>query len=243
VSRLVRFYPRAWRDRYGAEFEALLEERPPRRRDVADTLLGAADAHLHPYLADPAAGPMPRTHRVPGLLAVAGGVLWCLVVGLATVGVWEAWPYLWFSLLTMFVSLPGDYMAAHGRRIAMAIGAFGLSFLAANLLPWGFAGIVVSGMAVSLLGGMLALVSIRAGIAARERWTLFALTLGLQTVVAIPISMGLIDWSGSSSPVAFALVVAPYGLAWALVGIRLAIRGSATFVDHPALPATEVPAK
>ena len=45
-SLLVRCYPASWRERYGEEFEAILEERPLGPFDVADVLLGAIDAQL-----------------------------------------------------------------------------------------------------------------------------------------------------------------------------------------------------
>jgi len=40
--RLVRLFPRTWRARYGAEFEALLESSPLTRRTVTDVLRRAA---------------------------------------------------------------------------------------------------------------------------------------------------------------------------------------------------------
>jgi hypothetical protein len=43
---LVHLYPRTWRDRYGDEFEALLEECLHTPLDVLDIFLGALDAHL-----------------------------------------------------------------------------------------------------------------------------------------------------------------------------------------------------
>jgi hypothetical protein len=43
---LVQLYPRAWRQRYGEEFEALLERCLHSPLDVLDILLGALDAHL-----------------------------------------------------------------------------------------------------------------------------------------------------------------------------------------------------
>jgi len=45
-SWLIRLYPRAWRQRYGEEFEALLEECLCSPLDILDILLGALDAHL-----------------------------------------------------------------------------------------------------------------------------------------------------------------------------------------------------
>lgn len=43
---LVRLYPRSWRERYGPEFEALLEQCLHTPLDVLDIVLGALDAHL-----------------------------------------------------------------------------------------------------------------------------------------------------------------------------------------------------
>ena len=49
-SWLVNLYPRAWRERYGDEFETLLEECLHSPLDVLDILLGALDAHFElPY--------------------------------------------------------------------------------------------------------------------------------------------------------------------------------------------------
>jgi hypothetical protein len=42
---LLRCYPRAWRQRYGAEFVALLAQLPPTPSRIADILRGALDAH------------------------------------------------------------------------------------------------------------------------------------------------------------------------------------------------------
>jgi hypothetical protein len=47
IALLLRLYPARWRDRYGDEFAAVVEERPLGPFDVADILLGALDAHLH----------------------------------------------------------------------------------------------------------------------------------------------------------------------------------------------------
>ena len=51
MRHLVRLYPKRWRDRYGAEIAALLEQ--PRMTTVVDVLRGAIDAHLHPTLSTP----------------------------------------------------------------------------------------------------------------------------------------------------------------------------------------------
>jgi hypothetical protein len=45
AARLARLYPRAWRERYGEEFTALLEEQQFSASVIANVLLGAIDAH------------------------------------------------------------------------------------------------------------------------------------------------------------------------------------------------------
>jgi hypothetical protein len=45
LSPLIRLYPRRWRDRYGDEYEALLDAIPPSPRSIADVVRGAVLAH------------------------------------------------------------------------------------------------------------------------------------------------------------------------------------------------------
>lgn len=45
---LLRLYPSGWRDRYGDEFEALLEDYPLTPFALVDVLVGALDAHIEP---------------------------------------------------------------------------------------------------------------------------------------------------------------------------------------------------
>lgn len=45
--RLLRLYPRAWRERYADEAAAVLEERPATFHTLFDLFLGLLDAHLH----------------------------------------------------------------------------------------------------------------------------------------------------------------------------------------------------
>ena len=46
LAGLARLYPRAWRRRYGAGLEALLDERPATPAVALDVVRGAASAHL-----------------------------------------------------------------------------------------------------------------------------------------------------------------------------------------------------
>lgn len=234
MSRLVRLYPRAWRDRYEDEFLALLEARPPTSRDMIDTVFGAVDAHLHPQ-GD--ISPQPWTHRLPGLFALIAGATWSAVF-LAFVfwqdAAWAVAILIPVSLLLMFLSLPGDYMAAHGRRIAIALGLVGLCIVVANLpysLPTVVAGI---GGYLIALGGMLTLAAIRAEIGPSRRWTLLVLAVLLPAAIGLPVALGLGTVSEDEAWVLVLLL--PYGLAWLFVGLRLAIRGSATLIDPPRNP-------
>jgi hypothetical protein len=51
ARRLVRLYPRAWRERYEEEFVAMLEHGPASARELLDVTLGALDAWLMPQVA------------------------------------------------------------------------------------------------------------------------------------------------------------------------------------------------
>ena len=79
MSRLIDLYPPAWRDRYLAELEDLLEDRPPTIRDRLDILRGAIDAWIHPQLI--AGEPRQKngalgSRVLAGAAAVVGGGLW-----------------------------------------------------------------------------------------------------------------------------------------------------------------------
>ena len=234
MSRLVRLYPKVWRDRYEEEFLTLLAERPPTFADLLDTVRGALDAHLNPQGDGESA---PLTHRIPGLLALGAGAMWLIAfIGFVF---WqdEAWArasLIPLSLFMMFLSLPGDYMAAHGRQIAIAIGVLGLCIVIANL-PYSPPTVVAGvGGWLFALGGMLTLAAIRAEIGPTGRWTMLVLAVVLPAAIGFPVAMGLGNVSPDESWILGSLL--PYGLAWVLVGLRLVIRGSATLVDQPASP-------
>ncbi|MFN7972837.1 MAG: hypothetical protein U0166_10890 [Acidobacteriota bacterium] len=53
---LLNLYPKAWRERYGAEMGALLEERPGSIALAVDLIAGAIDARMQPA---PQAAPVP----------------------------------------------------------------------------------------------------------------------------------------------------------------------------------------
>ena len=94
MSRLVRLYPRPWRDRYEAEFLGLIAERPLTLIERFDVVRGALDARLHPQVRPMSdAEPLPpelvadlRVARRLGLAALIGAVLWPAAFLVAAMG-------------------------------------------------------------------------------------------------------------------------------------------------------------
>src|SRR4051794_34814331 len=72
LSPLIRLYPRRWRDRYGEEYEALLESIPPSLRSLADVVRGAVIPHGRP---SPSGGPDMPAYSRPQAVASAIALL------------------------------------------------------------------------------------------------------------------------------------------------------------------------
>ncbi len=113
MKHLLRLYPRAWRDRYGDEFEALLDQRSLRLRDGVDIVHGALDARLH-ALANPRSSPPAPSSAAVLLWWVALGVL----LGLGFVVV----PSLGPSLLLLSMLLIAGSVLALGPAAVWAAG-------------------------------------------------------------------------------------------------------------------------
>jgi hypothetical protein len=140
---LLRLYPAAWRDRYGEEFAALLEERPLSPFDVLDIAFGAFDARLRPR--ELALDLAPRrkrlmNERIGGIGAIAGGGLLLLMMGIGFLvpGSGTAAAYLYpvvaIALLAALIGLSG----VQGRRNPA--------------LVWTAVALPVAGLAVGLAG-------------------------------------------------------------------------------------------
>jgi hypothetical protein len=247
MSRLLRLYPTAWRERYEAEFLRVLQERPVGLRASVDVLLGAVDAHVHPELIGSA--PQPWTHRLPGLFAMSAGLIWSwFFVRALMAAPEEEWgESIGFAVLLMVIALPGDYLVAYGRRIGVAVVAIVVAMFLGQALPWSVAdGLanLAAGVTAWLLvwAGMLTLVAIRAGIGPGARWLLLGVAILVPALVGIPI-LGGFGPGDRGGAVAMLVAVLPYGVAWTLLGLRMARRGSATIRDTPPNPrATEVSA-
>jgi hypothetical protein len=226
VSALVRLYPAAWRARYGAEFEALLVERPPSARDVFDIALSALDARLAPQLQSAVerqgAG---WGVRLAGGAAIAGGLAWSVTFMAAMLdknGSDWSLPILGAVILTL-LSLPGRYLSAYIRPVAVGIAAVGLSLAAwiTDAVPWGLIVLVpILAVTIVLGPGALALAAARAGVRPRDRWRLVLLTTPWPVVAGLVTITGLLP-----DPVAMASMVVttlPIGVAWILIGARVA---------------------
>ena len=98
----ARLYPRAWRDRYGEEFDALIDDMRPRWRDVVNTLVGALIMQIS------------RLALVPVAAAALGAI-----VGVA---ITLAMPPVYASSSWVLVQ-SGGTSAERGQRIRSAIDA------------------------------------------------------------------------------------------------------------------------
>ena len=146
INLLLRLYPPRWRDRYGDEFVAVLEERPLGPFDVADVLLGALDAHLHLRglgAASQHAKGFPMSLRIGGYAAIVGGALWLLVLAGNAIndGGDSFAPFLGYAIV--------------GATVMTLVALVGLSAFQARshpVLTWAAFAIPATGAVIGLLG-------------------------------------------------------------------------------------------
>jgi hypothetical protein len=150
---LLRLYPRIWRARYEEELLAVLESRPLSFPDTIDMLLGAIDAHLHPYLG---AKGMPLQERIIHMLRALRRsliTLFCAYIGFVLAG-------MAFQKLTEYE----DFVAAAqahslvGTSFTLVVIGSVLALLAilAGGLPIAFA-VVKDALATKRIGRLLLL--------------------------------------------------------------------------------------
>lgn len=238
MKRLVGLYPADWQARYGPEFEAILQARPPGARDRVDIVRGAIDARLHPQV--PGTGDLsPAPHPVsvlPGVLLAMGGLSWAIasaIVATARIsasGYLDAGAALAF-MIAAIILIPlgssialGDLPSAVARRGGALNGAFLVSVLAIWILPWPTLGIAMFVVFFALSGLHHAIVAARVGWVPRAVTALVvvATTGGVAGFVGV-LMLGLGGQGGTASAqetfrLLYTVVVAPFGVAWALVG-------------------------
>jgi len=149
MSKLVRLFPWAWRERYGEEFEALLEETPMTVRAVGDVIRAAANARLRWLLAPVdarldvlAAGRLggASAQRAGAACAVGGGLLWALTFVVGSAVDWGRWGNdLGFLLL----------IAAAGLLLVAHVTAAVTTTSPALVIDW--LGVVISSVGAVLL--------------------------------------------------------------------------------------------
>lgn len=221
MSRLVRLYPPAWRERYLAEFADLLDARPPGLRDRIDIVRGAADAWLRPQVAGRAPRSDPGGRSVASIVAalagVAGGLLFAasalsmsatpvradLGYKVVDVGIW----LLSFGMILTGIAgialaprAGSRTTAATVSAIAMVVGGIMVA------LPWpilflGFFGYAIAAIAFGLVIGRIG-----------------SLPLG----GAVSIAAFLLPMTNTED--ARALVMIPLGLAWCALHAVAALR-------------------
>lgn len=166
-SLLIRCYPALWRDRYGAEFEAILAERPLGPFDLIDILLGALDAQLRlrgrgAHLAQGRG--LSMSLRIGGIAAIVGAALLTVAgvlgTGLVLVDGAVASVLLVTGLAVLLVALAGlsAFQArVHPRLIWLAFAVTAIGTVASLA---GLFGMVLAGddsWIVWFLGSMTAL--------------------------------------------------------------------------------------
>lgn len=163
MSTLVRLYPRAWRERYGAELDDLLANRAVGFAGGIDLIRGALDAHRHPELVDPSVlDPAPtapvsrqrfedlRVARRLGIGTLVGAIVWIVGWIVAANGPLvvdgdhsyrdgaDAMPIVLGSMILLSGGLIGQLIRLPGQAIVARFGAF-VGLLAAPiwaLAPW-----------------------------------------------------------------------------------------------------------
>ena len=225
--RLVGLYPAPWRHRYGDEFLAVLEERPPRGLDVIDIAWGALDAHLFPQAPE---GRFRMFTRLAGSAALVAGLL--LVLG----AFWDGGPVLSpLRVAAVYVLILVGLIGIHLRQVSVrpglawfgfaaafigwGVGATSLALTTAGVLPpsggelgW-VAGLAIWIGSVALGASMLAIGS-------------FPLAVGLAITVGAPLSMlGLVGGLANETAGVLDIVtragIVLSGLGWMGAGLSL----------------------
>jgi hypothetical protein len=201
MSRIVRLYPAAWRERYEPEFVELLATRPPGLMDGVDIIRGALDAHLHPQVLQrreiqppsPASEDHVRLARRLGFGAVGGAALWIIAWVVASLGPIRyddqgayrdgaaAFPFLLGAIALLSGGLAGQLVhLPRSARLARIGAGVALPFLLIwGIQPW------LLWAAVPMVGGLVVLALGAHHSGAWPTWTSGAVALACFVVVAI----------------------------------------------------------
>ena len=229
-SLLIRCYPARWRDRYGEEFEAILEERPLGPFDVADILLGALDARLRQGRrgADIATGrSFSMSLRIGGIAAMIGAPVWVAGFAIssgavANVDTRAAAIVLVVGSLLLLIALAG--LSAFQARVhpLLSWAAFALPAVGTLGLIFGAAAVVLErdelteafffGLLMFFVGSLLfAIATFFTAVFSRAT----AVLLGLATVLAFAGGGG-----NESRPILTVAGMICFTLGWVALGVQ-----------------------
>jgi capsular polysaccharide biosynthesis protein len=105
IRRMIRLYPLSWRERYGPEFDALLEDVKPRGSDIADIAKEVVQMHI--------------TTWNPGKITVALAIFGTLVAGVTALRI----PDTYLSTAVLKAGRSDSESVANMVRTAMTRGA------------------------------------------------------------------------------------------------------------------------
>lgn len=225
--RLIGLYPAPWRHRYGEEFLALLEDRPPAALQVIDILWGAVDAHLFPQAPE---GRFRMFTRIAGAAALGAGLI--LVIGLFW-QVSDAFNAVRVSAIyvLILIGLTGILL----RQVNVRPGLAWFGFLA-GFLAWGIgiAGIILSTVGVlppsggepGFFAGILLWIGSTALGATMLAIGVFPILASLALTIGAPLAMiglflGLTSLQATPLVVASQAGIVLFGLGWVGVGLSL----------------------
>lgn len=174
MSAILRLYPPAWRERYGDELVALLEEHPASPLDHLDLIRGAIDARLHPQVQGTDVSPeqeIPMNQKQLGVVAAIGGIVWILAVVSVFVLPRQADGYRDVSLaafgLALGIAMTGIALGELGTRqgspistrTGHVVAVIGVALGGLMLTPWpffviGLVGFPVLGVVAAVRGAM-----------------------------------------------------------------------------------------
>lgn len=219
---LIRCYPASWQERYGDEFESILDERPLGPFDVADVLLGALDAQLRLRGRRSTVIQGRGLHmslRIGGIAAILAAPLlalaWYLGYGAAAIDPVVPGVLLIVGLALLLVAVAGltAFQARtdpHVTWAAFAVPAIGLGFFgigAFGMVVTGgddYWGLAMLGVLTGIVGSALfAIVTYRTAVLSRGASVLIAIgcvlpfvgiAMNLLAVAALGIGCFLLGW-------------------------------------------------
>lgn len=235
MSRMIRLYPRAWRDRYEAEFTGLLAECPPGPSDTVDIVRGAIDARLHPQIVQVPTGDRATsiTFRLGGILGVVGGALWiATALAMYSSSYFPGLGYKDTGSAMLIAVAAGVITGLSAVAISRSIpGARSVMRVSAGAIPLG--GLVMAAAWPFLLLGFFATIigTMLFGLAGA------ALRLG---ATASLLSIGGFTALLFNTEDERALYLIPLGVTWVVLGVVVGLRGVPTSsADEPVATQTK----